>query len=217
MRGVRVKICGITCEKDLMAVVNAGADAVGFVVDVPSSPRNLTLEKAGSLIRKVPIFVEIVAVTIPGNIDSLIRICEELRPNAIQVHGNNVLDFPETSKKILNARLIRAIATKSNSVIKTALNASISFDAVLLDSYVTGKHGGTGRVHNWELSKQVRQVIFPKPLILAGGLTPENVGDAIRIVQPYAVDVSTGVESSPGIKDPEKVYKFINSARRTES
>lgn len=213
MRGVRVKICGITCEKDLMAVVNAGADAVGFVVDVPSSPRNLTLEKAGSLIRKVPIFVESVAVTVPGNIDSLIRICEELRPNAIQVHGNNVLDFPETSKKILNARLIRAIPTKPNSVIKTALEASISFDAILLDSYVTGKHGGTGRIHNWEISKQVRQAIFPKPLILAGGLTPENVGDAIRIVQPYAVDVSTGVESSPGIKDPEKVYKFINSVR----
>ncbi len=217
MRRVRVKICGITSEKDLTAAVTAGADAVGFVVNVPSSPRNLTVDKARKLIRTTPIFVESVAVTVPGNIDSLIKIYEELKPKAIQVHGENVLNFSQIPKTILNTHLIRAISAKSDSVIKTASEASNSFDAILLDTYANGKNGGTGTIHNWEISKQVRQAISPKPLILAGGLNPQNVGRAIQMVQPYAVDVSTGVESSPGIKDPKKVSEFIESVRRTET
>jgi len=217
MRRVRVKICGITSEKDLTATVTAGADAVGFVVNVPSSPRNLTVDKARKLIRTTPIFVESVAVTVPGNIDSLIKIYEELKPKAIQVHGENVLNFSQIPKTILNTHLIRAISAKSDSVIKTASEASNSFDAILLDTYANGKNGGTGTIHNWEISKQVRQAISPKPLILAGGLNPQNVGRAIQMVQPYAVDVSTGVESSPGIKDPKKVSEFIESVRRTET
>ena len=87
------------------------------------------------------------------------------------------------------------------------------FDAVLLDSFAKGRYGGTGVVHDWELSKLVKQVIHPKPLILAGGLNPENVADAVRVVQPYAVDVSSGVELQPGIKDNQKMVDFIKNAK----
>ena len=96
---------------------------------------------------------------------------------------------------------------------EVASEASKSFDAILLDSFVSGRHGGTGAIHDWNLSKRVKRAIHPKPLILAGGLKPENVREAIRTVQPYAVDVSTGVELRPSIKDPEKVLAFIENAK----
>ncbi len=105
---------------------------------------------------------------------------------------------------------------KSDRVVDEAVKAANAFDAVLVDSFVSGKFGGTGRVHDWELSKRVKRLIHPKPLILAGGLNPENVQDAVRAVQPYAVDVSTGVESQPGIKDSKKVFEFIKNAKEVE-
>jgi phosphoribosylanthranilate isomerase len=96
------------------------------------------------------------------------------------------------------------------------LRNSLSFDAVLLDSFVNGKYGGTGRVHDWKLSRNIRDRLNPIPLILAGGLTPFNVTEAVKIVHPYAVDVSTGVESSPGVKDSRKMFEFINNAKKVK-
>ena len=116
-------------------------------------------------------------------------------------------------EKLLGTSLIRAVSVKSKETVDNAIKESKVFDAVLLDSCLPGKYGGTGIVHNWELSKHVREAIHPKPLILAGGLNPENVKSAIQTVKPYAVDVSTGVESQPGIKDPEKAEAFIKNAR----
>ena len=213
MRKVRVKICGITREEDLAIAVAAGADAVGFVVGVTSSPRNLTLKEAEKLIKQVPIFVDSVVVTVTNSINSLSKIYGKLRPDALQFHGENLSEASVIREKIHDARLIKAVYVKTGNVIKAAMEASSSFDAVLLDSFVHGKYGGTGVVHDWDLSKRVKQAIHPKPLILAGGLNPENVKDAIRAVQPYAVDVSTGVESRPRIKDPEKVSAFIQNAK----
>jgi len=213
MRNVKVKICGITREEDLATAVAAGADAVGFVVNVSSSPRNLTLTEAENLMKQVPIFVDSVAVTVTNDVDLLAKICERLKPDALQIHGENLSEASVIREKIHDTRLIKAIQVKKDEVTEVAVEASNSFDAVLLDSFVHGKHGGTGVVHDWELSKRVKQIIQPKPLILAGGLTPENVKDAIRIVQPYAVDVSSGVEARPSVKDPQKVFEFVKNAK----
>lgn len=216
MRKVRVKICGITREEDLAIAVAAGADAVGFIVGVTSSPRNLTLKEAEKLIKQVPIFVDSVVVTVTNSINLLNKIYGKLRPDALQIHGDNLSESSILLEKIHDARLIKAVYAKTGNVIEAAMEASSSFDAVLLDSFVYGKYGGTGVVHDWDLSKRVKQAIHPKPLILAGGLNPENVRDAVRAVQPYAVDVSTGVESRPGIKDPEKVLAFIQNAKEVK-
>jgi phosphoribosylanthranilate isomerase len=213
MRRARVKICGITREEDLANAVAAGADAIGFVVGATSSPRNLTLKEAEKLIKQVPIFVDSVAVTVANSIDLLSKIYGKLRPDALQIHGENLHEVSSIRQKITDAHLIRAVYRKTGNVIEAAVEVASAFDAIHLDSFVYGKYGGTGIVHDWDLSGRVRQAIYPKPLILAGGLNPENVKDAIRAVQPYAVDVSTGVESLPGIKDPEKVSAFIQNAK----
>jgi len=213
MRTVRVKICGITREEDLKLVSVLGADAVGFVVGVPASPRNISPKKAEKLIRLVPIFVKSVLVIVPTSIGELLKTYEKLSPDAIQIHGENLPDTSILREKLPNIPLIKAINANSTNALELASEASKSSDAILLDSPARGRYGGTGIVHDWDLSKRIKQVIHPKHLILAGGLNPENVKDAIRIVQPYAVDVSTGVESRPGIKDPEKVLAFIQNAK----
>jgi len=213
MRRVKVKICGITCEEDLAVAVIAGADAVGFLVGVPSSPRNLTLEKAERLVKQAPVFVDSVVVTIPDSIDSLAKIYDRLRPTAIQIHGEKPSESSAIREKICGARLIKTVQVKTGDTTERAKAYSKAFDAILLDSFTSGQYGGTGRVHDWELSKQIKQIIEPTPLILAGGLKPENVKEAILTVQPYAVDVASGVELRPAVKDPKKVYTFIENAK----
>jgi phosphoribosylanthranilate isomerase len=215
MSRVRVKICGVTSLQDLLIAVDAGAYAVGLVVDVPRSPRNLSLNEAAKLMKSTPIFVETVVVTVPDDIGHLEEICKELNPGTIQVHGLNHLR-EEVRKKFPDAQLIGAVQAKPGLAVNTAVEAAEVFDAVLLDSYVSGEHGGTGKTHDWNLSKRVRDAVYPKPLILAGGLKPENVKEAICRVKPYAVDVSSGVEASPGVKDREKVFKFITNAKEVE-
>jgi phosphoribosylanthranilate isomerase len=212
MNAVRVKICGITRKEDLDAAAAAGADAVGFVVDVASSPRNLLLNEAEKLIRQVPPFVKSVLVTVPRSIDEF-ETYEKLNPDAIQIHGENLHAAASVRLKIPNSLLIGAVNANLAKALDVISRASKLFDAVLLDSFADGKYGGTGIVHDWELSKRVKQTIYPKPLILAGGLTPENVAEAVRIVEPYAVDVSSGVELQPGIKDHKKLIEFIKNAK----
>ncbi|MCW4021281.1 MAG: phosphoribosylanthranilate isomerase, partial [Candidatus Bathyarchaeota archaeon] len=143
------------------------------------------------------------------------RTYKKLEPRIIQVHGLSHL-YKDVRKRLRGVRLICAIQAKADKAVNIAVKAAETCDAVLLDTYVSGRHGGTGKVHDWKLSRRVREAIHPKPLILAGGLTPKNVKDAIRVVKPYAVDVSSGVESSPGTKDPDKVFEFIRNAKEVE-
>ncbi len=213
MRKVRVKICGITREEDLAVAVAAGADAVGFLVGVPSSPRNLTLERAERLLKQVPVFVDSVVVTIPDSIDSLVKIYNRLRPTAIQIHGEKQFQASVIRNKIGDVHLIKTVYAKTGNVTAAVIEDSKAFDAILLDSFTKGQYGGTGVVHDWELSRQIKQTIEPTPLILAGGLKPENVKEAILTVQPYAVDVASGVELRPAVKDPKKVLAFIENAK----
>ncbi len=215
MSRVRVKICGVTSLEDLQVTVEAGADAVGFIVDVPQSPRNLPVEEARELVKATPVFVETVAVTVLKSLSRLENICEVLNPDIVQVHGSNRL-LKEARKRLPERRMIGAVQAESDLVVDKAQELAKTFDAILMDSHVPGRYGGTGKIHDWELSRRVRDAIRPKPLILAGGLTPENVEEAVKIVRPYAIDVSSGVESHPGSKNGDKLLEFIKRAKEVD-
>ena len=216
MRNARVKICGLTREEDLAAAVAAGADAVGFLVGVPSSPRNLTPERAKPLLSQVPVFVDSVVVTAPTRIEWLVEVCERLKPSAIQIHGKKQLDSSKIRERTGNTRLIKTVYVTQDALKEEVINELKTFDAVLLDSFSKGQYGGTGKVHDWNLSKQITEAVAPVPVILAGGLKPENVKEAILKVKPYAVDVASGVEASPGVKDHGKVRAFVENAKKSK-
>ncbi|MCX8191834.1 MAG: phosphoribosylanthranilate isomerase [Nitrososphaerales archaeon] len=211
---MKVKICGITQDEDVRMVCELGADAIGFVVGVPSSPRNLSVERAKSLFKLVSTHIKRVLVTVPQRSGEVLKFYEYLKPDAIQIHGEEIEDLHELKKELSEVILIRALSMKSkDTILRVAIQEAKSFDAILVDSFAFGKYGGSGKIHDWSISKRIRDAIYPKPLILAGGLTPENVREAIQTVMPYAVDVSTGVELRPGVKDYQKVKSFINNAK----
>ncbi len=214
MRSVRAKICGLTREEDLAVAVAAGADAVGFLVGVPSSPRNLTLERAETLLGQVPVFVDSVVVTAPKSIEWLIEVCERLKPSAIQIHGKEQLDSSKIRERIKHSRLIKTVYVTEDALNEEVIDDLKTFDAILLDSFSKGQYGGTGKTHDWTLSRQIKEAVAPVPVILAGGLKPENVKEAILAVEPYAVDVASGVEASPGVKDHSKVRAFVENAKQ---
>ena len=214
MRTVRVKICGLTREEDLAVAVSAGADAVGFLVGVPSSPRNLTLERAKTLLREVPVFVDSVVVTPPISVEWLIEVCEKLKPSAIQIHGKEHLDSSKIRERTKPTRLIKTVYVTQDAFKNDIIEDLKTFDAVLLDSFVKGQYGGTGKVHDWSQSKEIKELVSPVPVILAGGLKPDNVKWAIQAVKPYAVDVASGVEASPGIKDHDKIRAFVENSKQ---
>jgi phosphoribosylanthranilate isomerase len=202
---VRVKICGITNIPDALAAVDAGADALGFMF-VPASPRTLKLETAASIIRELPPFVSRVGVMVdpsPQFVEDALRKCGL---SAVQLHGNESPEFCSTVAGIV-IKAFRVSDRESLAGIR-----GYATGAWLLDSYVADKMGGTGIRFNWDLALEVKQ--WGRPVILAGGLTPANVADAVQQVQPYGVDVSSGVESVPGKKDPIKVRDFIAAAKQ---
>jgi len=145
--------------------------------------------------------------------DRIVSLYARLKPDLIQVHGGIAEEVSALRKRLPQARIIGAVPVKSEAEIQRAAEIASFYDAVLVDSYVACKHGGTGLTHDWRISARIRETLHPKPLILAGGLNPENVKEAIRVVKPYAVDVSTGVEAQPGLKDPAKVKRFIEEAK----
>lgn len=212
---MKVKICGIKSEQDLVMAISAGADAVGFITDVPvDSPRKITLSEASHLIAKVPVFMTSVLVIMPDDADEAINMIETARPSAVQIH--NFFPLGELKKiKRTGVKLIKTIpvtrdadAAKLSGQIKGLSGIA---DAVLLDTALDGRTGGTGVPHNWELSSDiVRKADIP--VILAGGLNPKNVNVAVKCVRPYAVDTASGVETY-GRKDEFKVMEFIKNAR----
>ncbi len=215
---MKIKICGIKTEHDLAAAINSGADAVGFIADVPvDSPRKITLAEASRLISKVPLFVTTVLVIMPENAHQAVRMIQAARPVAVQIH--NALPLSELVKiKETGVKLIKTIQvcrdSKADMLIKQIKQFSGVADAILLDTALDGKTGGTGVPHNWEVSSKV-VLNAGIPVILAGGLKPENVGDAVKCVRPYAVDTASGVETD-GKKDQKKVMDFINNVRMHE-
>ena len=214
MRSVRVKICGLTREEDLAVAIASGADAVGFLVGVPSSPRNLSLEMSKRLLVKVPVFIDSVIVTAEKNISWLVEVTEKLQPSAIQIHGKEQIDSSKIRDRMKNIHFIKTVYVTQDALEERVIENLKTFDAVLLDSFSKGQYGGTGKVHDWNLSKQIIKAIAPVPVILAGGLNSENVKEAILKTKPYAVDVASGVEASPGVKDHEKMRLFVQTAKQ---
>lgn len=206
---MRVKICGMTREVDVSFAVLAGADAVGFIVGFPTSPRNLTISKAAELARVVPPFVDAVLVTTAETV-KMDPALGGGRFDAIQLYGD-VRD-PDEIRRLTGAKLIRAYPAKSDDA-AAAREAVKGYDALLTDTYIEGKVGGTGVPANWPICRSLRFAVVPTRLILSGGLSASNVTAAIKMVKPYAVDASSGVESAPGIKDPSKVIEFVKKAK----
>lgn len=204
MRGfVKVKICGITNEKDALLACNAGADALGFVFYERSS-RYIDPVQAGSIIKKLPPFITTVGVFVNQDYAYVKHVGELTGIDLFQLHGD---ETPEFCLRFGNSA-IKAFSVKDHATITGLSEFKVS--AYLLDTFQEGIAGGTGKVFNWNLAGEAKK--FGR-IILAGGLSPENVKEAVRKVQPYAVDVSSGVESEPGKKDEEKVRAFIHKAK----
>ena len=213
-----VKICGFTNAGDVEDACSAGADMIGVIVDTPS-PRSVTPEQARALFAVVPTFIARVAVMVPKDVAHAIRIARELKPDYLQIHGSMSVAELERIKKATGVRIIAAVsvprgAVQPSEIIARTREVAKVVDFVLVDTKPrSGVGGGTGLTHNWSISRLVHETI-DKPLILSGGLNPMNVRRAIEVVEPYGVDVASGVEFKPGRKDPELVRKFIQKVRR---
>lgn len=209
----RIKICGNTNPDDLDHAIACGADAVGFITDVPvRSPRKIDAETAKRLIGQVPVFVDSVLVIMPQDIDSAMALIAETSPSCVQIHNDlSINELAIISKTIKLIKTI-AIPEDASSEIVDHITSRIEelagiADAILLDTGIGSRSGGTGAVHDWRVSAEIVQR-SELPIILAGGLTPDNVADAARQVHPYAVDTASGVETD-GVRDPEKVRLFV--------
>ncbi len=200
----KVKICGITSLADALAAAEAGADALGLMF-YDASPRRVSMVTAAIIARQVPPFVLKVGVFVNAPEELVLRAIGECGLNLLQFHGD---ESPEYCQRF-SVMTMKAFRIRDEESLQPLPNYKT--DAFLLDSYVAGKPGGTGEKFNWELAVKAKQ--FGKPVFLAGGLTPENVADAVRRVQPYGVDVSSGVESAAGRKDIAKVKAFLAAAK----
>lgn len=203
---MRVKLCGMTRPEDARAAERYGADAIGFVF--AESPRRVTAEQARTISEAVGPFVTRVGVFVDAGIEAIRRVLKEVRLDVVQLHGNETPAEAEAVRS-LGVRVVKAIRVRDAGSL--AGLAAYDVDAFLLDAYVPGVAGGTGRTFEWALAEEAARRY---PVILAGGLTPENVAEAVAAVRPYAVDTSSGIESSPGVKDHERMREFITRARK---
>ncbi len=215
-----IKICGITNFEDAQTAINAGADALGFVF-YDKSPRRVDAEAAQGIVRKLPDQIEKVGVFVDADADTIRETASQVGLTAIQLHGQDSMDRVwQDSRPVREhlgvARLILAVPgdrLKQGGVLITDRAREEVF-ALLLDAQSNGRFGGTGATFDWQGTRGMVQIISLKiPVIVAGGLTASNVADAIRILKPFGVDVSSGVEATPGKKDPEKIRAFIQAAR----
>ena len=200
----RVKICGLTNVPDALAAAEAGADMIGLMF-YEHSPRQVTLAQAAEISRALPPFVLRVGVFVNPEVALVTRAIAECHLSLLQFHGD------ETSGFCTQFGLMNLKAFRIRDAASLAPLAGYQTDAFLLDAYSPAGLGGTGESFNWELAVAAQK--FGKPIFLAGGLTPENVAAAVKQVQPFAVDVSSGVESAPGKKDAAKIKAFIQAAK----
>lgn len=200
----RVKICGITNLEDALVACDFGADALGFVF-YKKSPRYIDPIKANEIVSKLPPFVVPIALFVDANDDLIDSVIKGSERWVIQFHGNETNDICAKYDRTF----IKALRVKPDDDIGLEIDNYPDANAILLDAYKAGVPGGTGEQFNWELVPKNTA----KPIILAGGLTIDNVRHAVEQVQPYAVDVSGGVELQKGIKDHEIVQQFITGAK----
>lgn len=213
----RIKICGLTREQDVLVAVQAGADAIGFVLYAPS-PRAVSLNQATKLSRQLPPFVTPVLLFVNESKAVVQAACEALPQALLQFHGDDAVETPEYCRSFqrpfMKAARIPLGAESSVDIVKYAQEYK-GASALLLDTLVTG-YGGSGSTFNWNaLNWSQLSTNVNCPLVLSGGLTPANVGQGIRTCRPWAVDVSSGVESAKGIKDAQKISDFAAAVRLT--
>ncbi|MGD2138885.1 MAG: phosphoribosylanthranilate isomerase [Burkholderiales bacterium] len=199
-----VKICGLTRIDDALAAARLGAHAVGVVLS-RNSPRHVTNEQARGIIDALPPFITTVALMVDPSEQEVQAVIEQVRPALLQFHGDESPEFCSGfSLPYIKALRVR----KETDLLQYARNYA-SAKGLLLDAFVEGAHGGTGAAFDWDLIPSK----LPLPLILAGGLNPDNVSEAIRRVRPWAVDVSSGVEAEKGIKDAALIAAFIRGVK----
>jgi phosphoribosylanthranilate isomerase len=204
----RIKICGITSVEDALAAARLGADAIGLVF-YPPSPRYVEVEQAAEIAAALPPFVTTVGLFVNADEQTIADVVSRVPIDLIQFHGNECKDYCGLHQR----PYIKAVRMSDDVDLDKQLNDFSQARGLLLDTYKAGVPGGTGEQFNWD---RVPAHLADK-IIMAGGLTPENVKDAVAQVHPYAVDVSGGVESAPGKKDIEKMARFIEAVRSQES
>lgn len=203
---VRAKVCGLTREGDVQAVVDAGADAVGFIVNVDvDTHREIAPGRAEELIASVPPFVTSVLVTMPDTAAEAVTLAELVGADAVQVHGLAPDDCTVAAMDFYGP-VVAAVSTDR------VADYAAAADALLVDTPSADGGGGTGRTHDWDATRAAVEGL-DTPVILAGGLTPENVTGAVETVGPFAVDVASGVERDDGTKDHDAVRAFVARAR----
>ena len=205
----RIKVCGIMNSAELSQAVLAGADGVGFIVEIDQSRHRLSAREAADLIKLVPLFTKSVAVIAPEDVERAVELAMKTGADVLQVHGSlSAEDMAELKGRVAQ-KLVATVA--SDCKLDEIRDYAASADAVLLDTLSNGKLGGTGAVHDWNKSAALVKSL-KVPVILAGGLNPGNVAAAIKKVGPYAVDASSGLETA-GKKDPQKIFSFVREVR----
>jgi len=204
----RIKVCGITCQEDSRTAVAAGADGLGFIFVEPS-PRLVEPDMVRSITDELPPFVDRVGVFRDQEMEVVEELIHYCRLTLVQLHGS---ESPEYCKKI-SCKVIKSFSIQPESGHEELAGYADAVSGFLLDTYHKDMAGGTGKAFDWKLVDQVKP---PGPVILAGGLTPENIGEAIRQVKPYAVDVNSGVEYQPGRKDSDKLKSFVHEVLKAD-
>lgn len=200
-----VKICGITSEKDALFAVEHGADLVGFILweeskrYIPPGDVRPIVDTLGDAVKTVGVFVD-------EKLEELNKLVIGTGIDFVQLHGSESVDYARE----VEAKVIKAVRVKDSSDIEKALEFKDVADYILLDTFVPGEQGGTGKTFDWNLAAEISSEV---PIILSGGLNAVNIAEAIEIVKPFGVDVSSGVESSPGVKDLDKIEKFMSAVR----
>ena len=202
----RIKICGITRVEDVQAVANSGADALGLVF-YDKSPRYVSVQQAAQLVQTMPPFITVVGLFVNAEVDFVRTVLEQVPLGLLQFHGDEPPEFCTQFGK----PYIKAIRVKAGVDLLQCAARFHTAQGLLLDAHVEGMEGGTGKTFDWTLIP-----LLPLPVILSGGLHADNVGEAIKQVRPYAVDVSSGVEASKGIKDAAKISAFIKEVNKID-
>jgi phosphoribosylanthranilate isomerase len=209
----KVKICGITNEEDAIQAALSGADYVGFLVEIDSSEDKVTRDEAKNLIKRLPLEVSPVFVTCLQKAKPIIEVAREINPAIIQLHNDITLDeIGKVRKSLPKIKLTKTISVIDEDSIKEAKKYEKYVDFLLLDSKVNGRKGGTGKIHDWSISRKIVKSVKCK-VFLAGGLNPDNVKEAIEKVKPYAVDTNSGVKLKPRKKDYKKLELFIKRGK----
>jgi phosphoribosylanthranilate isomerase len=203
----RVKICGITRIQDGIAAAEAGADAIGLVF-VAGSPRRVSLEQAAAIRRALPPFVSAVALFVNPDEAEVRRTIDQVRPDLLQFHGEEAAEFC----RCFALPYLKAVRVRADTDLLQYAALYADACGLLLDAFSPAAHGGTGERFDWGLIP----ASLPRPVVLAGGLEPGNVAEAIRQVRPWGVDVSSGVEAAKGIKDPQRLAAFMQEVRNAD-